>query len=115
MCYLGTSRNYSNGGGFSATNSNAGQFSAALSDDLHMAGEILPSAHMKIYSYSDLKSATRNFKPDMVLGVGGFGTVYKGWVDEKTLEPSKLGTGVIVAVKKLNSGSVQGFDEWQVI
>ncbi|KZV31033.1 serine/threonine-protein kinase cx32 [Dorcoceras hygrometricum] len=68
---------------------------------------------MKIYSYSDLKSATRNFKPDMVLGIGGFGTVYKGWVDEKTLEPSKHGTGVIVAVKKLNSGSVQGFDEWQ--
>ncbi|XP_073293621.1 probable serine/threonine-protein kinase PIX13 [Primulina huaijiensis] len=109
----GTSHNYSNGGGFFATSSNAGQFSDALSDDLHMAGEILPSAHMKIYSYSDLRSATRNFKPDMVLGVGGFGTVYKGWVDEKTLEPSKLGTGVIVAVKKLNAGSVQGFDEWQ--
>ncbi|XP_075486401.1 putative serine/threonine-protein kinase PIX13 [Primulina tabacum] len=109
----GTTRNYSNGGGFFATSSNAGQFSDALSDDLHMAGEILPAAHMKIYSYSDLRSATRNFKPDMVLGVGGFGTVYKGWVDEKTLEPSKLGTGVIVAVKKLNSASVQGFDEWQ--
>ncbi|XP_075514609.1 putative serine/threonine-protein kinase PIX13 [Primulina tabacum] len=109
----GTSRNYSNGGGFSATSSSPGQFSAALSDDLHMVGEILPTACMKIYSYSDLKSATRNFNRDMVLGAGGFGTVYKGWVDEKTLEPSKLGTGVLVAVKKLNSGSVQGFDEWQ--
>ncbi|XP_073018417.1 probable serine/threonine-protein kinase PIX13 [Primulina eburnea] len=109
----GTSRNYSNGGGFSATSSSPSQFSAPLSDDLHIVGEILPAACMKIYSYSDLKSATRNFNRDMVLGVGGFGTVYKGWVDEKTLEPSKLGTGVIVAVKKLNSESVQGFDEWQ--
>ncbi|XP_074326811.1 putative serine/threonine-protein kinase PIX13 isoform X2 [Apium graveolens] len=48
-----------------------------------------------------------------VLGVGGFGTVYKGWVDEKTLEPCKIGTGMVVAIKKLNHESVQGFQEWQ--
>ncbi|XP_071713761.1 probable serine/threonine-protein kinase PIX13 [Rutidosis leptorrhynchoides] len=49
----------------------------------------------------------------MVLGIGGFGTVYKGWVEEKTLSPSKNGTGAIVAIKKLNHESVQGFQEWQ--
>ncbi|KAI3500269.1 hypothetical protein L1887_36088 [Cichorium endivia] len=50
----------------------------------------------------------------MVLGVGGFGTVYKGWVEEKTMLPSKHGTGMMVAVKKLNHESVQGFQKWQL-
>lgn len=49
-----------------------------------------------------------------MLGVGGFGTVFKGWVDEKTLAPVRFGTGMIVAIKKLNHESVQGFQEWQV-
>ncbi|KAK4430363.1 putative serine/threonine-protein kinase PIX13 [Sesamum alatum] len=111
----GTSRDYSSGGGLSATSSSAGlsRFSAALSDDACLTGEILPTPNLKIYSFSDLKNATRNFKSDMVLGVGGFGTVYKGWVDEKTLMPSKIGTGMMVAIKKLNPESMQGFEEWQ--
>ncbi|KAG8373600.1 hypothetical protein BUALT_Bualt11G0041200 [Buddleja alternifolia] len=111
----GTSHTYSNGGGgLSITSSSAGQsqFSAALSDDTYVTGEILPTPNLKIYSFADLKNATRNFKSDMVLGVGGFGTVYRGWVDDKTLNPSKLGTGIMVAIKKLNSESTQGFDEW---
>lgn len=117
VCNLGTSRNYSNGGGLSVTSSSAGhsRFSAALSDDACVTGEILPAPNLKVYSYADLRSATKNFKADMVLGVGGFGTVYKGWVDEKTLAPSRFGTGMLVAIKKLNHESVQGFKEWQVI
>lgn len=75
----------------------------------------MPNPDIKEYNFGDLKNATRGFKGDMVLGVGGFGTVYKGWVDEKTLLPSKFGTGKMVAIKKLNSESTQGFDEWKVI
>lgn len=97
---------------FSATSSSGGKsgFSSVASED---TGEILTAASLKTYSFSDLKSATRNFKPETVLGVGGFGTVFKGWVDEKTLAPSRSGTGMIVAIKKLNHESVQGFREWQ--
>nr|GMC98998.1 probable serine/threonine-protein kinase Cx32, chloroplastic [Ipomoea batatas] len=76
-------------------------------------GEILASANLKIYSFVDLKSATRSFKPDSVLGTGGFGTVYKGWVDENTLAPSRNGVGITVAIKKMNPESTQGFEEWQ--
>uniref|UniRef100_A0A5B7A1Y6 non-specific serine/threonine protein kinase n=1 Tax=Davidia involucrata TaxID=16924 RepID=A0A5B7A1Y6_DAVIN len=112
----GTSNNYSNGVGFSATSSSAGgqsRFSVAASDETGLTGEILPMPNLKIYSFADLKSAARNFKSDTVLGVGGFGTVFKGWVDEKTLAPAKFGSGMVVAIKKLNPESMQGFDEWQ--
>ncbi|KAK9032999.1 hypothetical protein V6N11_018040 [Hibiscus sabdariffa] len=58
-------------------------------------------------------AATRNFKPATVLGEGGFGRVFKGWVDEQTFAPSKLGVGMAVAVKKSNPDSSQGLQEWQ--
>ncbi|KAH6755939.1 Protein kinase superfamily protein [Perilla frutescens var. hirtella] len=111
-----TSGKHSNGEATSVTNSSAGfsQSSTILSDDGCVNGERFPTdPYNKVYSFADLKAATRNFRGDMVLGVGGFGTVYKGWVDEKTLLPSRHGTGMLVAIKKLNQESTQGFDEWQ--
>lgn len=74
----------------------------------------MATPNLKIFTFAELRSATRNFKLDSVLGEGGFGKVYKGWVDEKTLAPAKVGAGMIVAIKKLNSESMQGFEEWQV-
>lgn len=115
---VGTSHTYSNGvGGLSASSSSAGQslFSAAISEEPPSPGQILSSPNLKVYSFSDLRSATKNFKSDSVLGVGGFGTVFKGWVDEKTLAPTRPGIGIVVAIKKLNSESMQGFEEWQVL
>ncbi|KAJ6802246.1 putative serine/threonine-protein kinase PIX13 [Iris pallida] len=76
-------------------------------------GQILESPNLRIFTFSELRSATRNFKPETVLGEGGFGKVFKGWVDEKTLNPAKSGLGMVVAVKKLNSESMQGLEEWQ--
>lgn len=109
-----TSKNYSSGVGFSTSSSTGhSRFSVATSEDSCLNGEILPSPNLKTYSFADLKAATRNFKSDTVLGVGGFGTVFKGWVDEKTLMPTKVGNGMVVAIKKLNSESMQGFEEWQ--
>eukprot|EP00252_Welwitschia_mirabilis_P002643 TRINITY_DN12592_c0_g1_i1.p1 TRINITY_DN12592_c0_g1~~TRINITY_DN12592_c0_g1_i1.p1 ORF type:complete len:370 (-),score=59.30 TRINITY_DN12592_c0_g1_i1:199-1308(-) len=74
--------------------------------------EILQSCNLKNYSYSELKTVTKNFRPDSVLGEGGFGCVFKGWIDEHTLAPAKPGMGIVVAVKKLNHGSFQGHREW---
>ncbi|KAF5797164.1 putative transferase, protein kinase RLK-Pelle-RLCK-VIIa-2 family [Helianthus annuus] len=75
-------------------------------------GEILQSCNLKSFNYSDLRMATRNFRPDSVLGEGGFGSVYKGWIDEQSFAASKPGSGVVVAVKRLNAESFQGHREW---
>ncbi|XP_061351427.1 probable serine/threonine-protein kinase PIX13 isoform X1 [Gastrolobium bilobum] len=76
-------------------------------------GQILERPNLKVFSFGDLKSATKSFKSDTLLGEGGFGKVYKGWLDEKTLTPARAGSGMVVAIKKLNPESTQGFQEWQ--
>ncbi|KAJ6768933.1 hypothetical protein OIU74_022575 [Salix koriyanagi] len=43
---------------------------------------------------------------------GGFGCVFKGWIDENTLAASKPGSGMVVAVKKLKPEGFQGHKEW---
>ncbi|RRT54932.1 hypothetical protein B296_00034665 [Ensete ventricosum] len=65
-------------------------------------GEILTSSNLKSFTFNELRTATRNFRPDSVLGEGGFGSVFKGWIDEHTLAATKPGTGMVIAVKKLN-------------
>ncbi|KAK4844560.1 hypothetical protein QYF36_021672 [Acer negundo] len=88
----GTSNYGSNNTGFSATSScNAGrsQFSQALSEavveEADPKGQILETPNLKVFTFAELKAATKNFKPDTLL----------------------------VAIKKLNSESMQGLEEWQ--
>lgn len=77
-------------------------------------GEILPSPSLKAFSFNDLKNATRNFRPDSLLGEGGFGYVFKGWIDEQTLAAVRPGSGMVIAVKKLKPEGFQGHKEWLV-
>ncbi|CAH2058707.1 unnamed protein product [Thlaspi arvense] len=71
-------------------------------------GEIIDSTTVKSFSFNELKLATRNFRPDSVIGEGGFGCVFKGWLDETNLTPTRPGTGLVIAVKKLNQEGFQG-------
>ncbi|KAK4406172.1 Receptor-like cytoplasmic kinase [Sesamum angolense] len=75
-------------------------------------GEILDSTNLKSFGFNDLRIATRNFRPDSVLGEGGFGCVFKGWIDEHTFKAAKPGTGMVIAVKRLNQEGFQGHKEW---
>ncbi|KAG0464356.1 hypothetical protein HPP92_020425 [Vanilla planifolia] len=75
-------------------------------------GEILRLANVKNFNFSELKTATRNFRPDCVLGEGGFGSVFKGWIDEQMFRAAKSGTEMVIAVKRLNQESFQGHREW---
>lgn len=75
-------------------------------------GEILSSPNLKAFSLGDLKTASKNFRSDSLIGEGGFGYVFKGWIDEQTLAPSKPGSGMVVAIKKLKPEGFQGHKEW---
>lgn len=81
---------------------------------MEISGKFLEMPNLKVFSYGDLKAATKSFKSDALLGEGGFGKVYKGWLNAVTLAPAKAGSGMIVAIKKLKRDSVQGLQEWQV-
>lgn len=88
--------------------------SASFSLTHRSEGEILQAANVKSFTFNELKCATRNFRPDSVLGEGGFGSVFKGWIDENSLAPAKAGTGMVIAVKRLNQEGFQGHREWLV-
>ncbi|VFR00313.1 unnamed protein product [Cuscuta campestris] len=51
----------------------------------------------------ELVHATRDFSPDLVIGDGGFGLVYK----------AELSSGLHVAVKRLSADAFQGFREFR--
>ncbi|XP_029126357.1 probable serine/threonine-protein kinase PIX13 isoform X2 [Cajanus cajan] len=57
--------------------------------------EVIEAIHekLKVFSFAELKSATRNFRLDTVVDEDGFGFVYKGQLDEKTLTPVRAGFG----------------------
>ncbi|KAK1266213.1 hypothetical protein QJS04_geneDACA000655 [Acorus gramineus] len=74
--------------------------------------EILSSSNLKAFTFGELRNATRNFRPDSLIGEGGFGYVFKGWIDEQTLAPAKPGSGIVVAVKRLKPEGFQGHKEW---
>ncbi|XP_039169201.1 L-type lectin-domain containing receptor kinase IX.1-like [Eucalyptus grandis] len=57
----------------------------------------------KKFSYEDLMIATDSFARNRILGEGGFGAVYKGYMG---------GARTVVAVKKIKFGSRQGVKEY---
>ncbi|XP_044482128.1 receptor-like protein kinase ANXUR1 [Mangifera indica] len=54
------------------------------------------------FSLPEIKHATKNFSESNVIGVGGFGKVYKGVIDDK----------MKVAIKRSNPSSEQGVNEF---
>ncbi|KAL6967414.1 putative serine/threonine-protein kinase pbl5, variant 2 [Sarracenia purpurea var. burkii] len=59
----------------------------------------------RTFSFDQLVAATENFKPDYLLGEGGFGKVYKGTLED---------TCQIVAIKQLDRNGLQGIREFVV-
>jgi len=57
----------------------------------------------RYFTFAELQEATNNFDESWILGVGGFGKVYKGEIDD----------GTKVAVKRGNPRSEQGLTEFQ--
>ncbi|KAK9067191.1 hypothetical protein SSX86_014516 [Deinandra increscens subsp. villosa] len=64
----------------------------------------LPSDRCRCFSLTEVKAATDEFNDNFVIGNGGFGKVYKGYIDNAK---------TVVAIKRLNSSSKQGFREFR--
>ncbi|XP_052305015.1 probable serine/threonine-protein kinase PBL17 isoform X3 [Populus trichocarpa] len=65
--------------------------------------------NVDIFTYEEMKLATKQFRPDYILGEGGFGVVYKGVIDESVRTLYKT---TYVAIKELNPDGLQGDREW---
>ncbi|KAI3474633.1 hypothetical protein Pfo_029815, partial [Paulownia fortunei] len=61
-----------------------------------------------IFTFSELKQATKNFSRTTKLGEGGFGCVFKGIIKSSDDPAKKIG----VAVKQLGRRGLQGHKEW---
>ncbi|OIW11295.1 hypothetical protein TanjilG_20444 [Lupinus angustifolius] len=65
-------------------------------------------SNLRVFTVSELKSATKNFSRSVMIGEGGFGCVYQALV--KSLEdPSQK---IEVAIKQLSKRGMQGHREW---
>lgn len=113
---VGSSTTTSHTGSTSSTSkfSSTSTSKLSISSTLRFSEELKVSSQLKKFSFDELKMATRNFRPDSILGEGGFGCVFKGWVEENGTSPVKPGTGLTVAVKTLNHDGHQGHKEWLV-
>lgn len=64
-----------------------------------------------MFSLAELKAITSNFSWSNLLGEGGFGPVYKGFIDKKLRSGLEAQP---VAVKLLDLDGLQGHKEWLV-
>ncbi|KAK9163143.1 hypothetical protein Syun_004045 [Stephania yunnanensis] len=71
----------------------------------------LLASQLRKFTFNELKAATRNFRPESILGEGGFGCVFKGWIEENGTAAVKPGTRLTVDVKTLNHDGLQGHKE----
>nr|GEV85113.1 probable serine/threonine-protein kinase PBL17 [Tanacetum cinerariifolium] len=58
-------------------------------------------SNLDSYTYKEMQIATKNFRPNQVLGEGGFGIVYRGLINNMQ-----------VAIKELDPEGIQGDREW---
>lgn len=68
-----------------------------------MEGVFRNGAGPKRFDYDVLAAATGNFSGDRKLGEGGFGSVYRGFIDKLNLD---------VAIKRVSRSSTQGWKEY---
>lgn len=87
--------------GGAAVNSTVGAKGSTGNQKLY--GTVTSTGAGKRFTLAEINAATNNFDDSLVIGVGGFGKVYKGEVDD----------GVPAAIKRANPQSEQGLAEFE--
>uniref|UniRef100_A0A3N7GBH9 non-specific serine/threonine protein kinase n=1 Tax=Populus trichocarpa TaxID=3694 RepID=A0A3N7GBH9_POPTR len=83
---------------------------APLSGENNVILGALDNSKLRDFTYEELRAATFNFSMNLLIGRGGFGNVYKGWLKEQM--PSKGARNRAIAVKRLSGRSRQGYLEF---
>ncbi|XVF26009.1 hypothetical protein REPUB_Repub13aG0263300 [Reevesia pubescens] len=81
--------------------SKTGSSKHKIAEEIQKIGKAKVSA--RIFTFRELIIATDNFNPDCLIGEGGFGRVYKGFIES---------IDQIVAVKQLDRNGMQGSREF---
>ena len=85
-----------------------GKIDGSIPSTPRLEDELKPTTNVQVFTYNELKIVTRNFRPDSALGEGGFGVVYKGWIDKIESTGVKVAFGITVAAKVLNQEGQEG-------
>lgn len=64
--------------------------------------------NLRVFEFNELRNATGDFSRMTMIGQGGFGSVYKGFINPA----DGKGDRIPVAVKKLNQKGLQGHKQW---
>ncbi|XP_065871080.1 serine/threonine-protein kinase PCRK1-like [Euphorbia lathyris] len=65
-------------------------------------------SNLRVFTFSELKTATKNFSRSLMIGEGGFGSVYRGVIRSAEHSRDKID----IAVKQLSRRGLQGHKEW---
>ncbi|KAF7129394.1 hypothetical protein RHSIM_Rhsim10G0052500 [Rhododendron simsii] len=79
--------------------------------DMSFLDERISTPNLRIFSFSELRNATKNFGVDALLGEGRFGAVYRGTLDKNVALNN--GSGLNIVVKKLDNKRIHIFEDWQ--
>ncbi|XP_047078841.1 putative disease resistance RPP13-like protein 1 [Lolium rigidum] len=93
---------------FSGSGSTASEDLSTISSDTFF----LDSPYITVFTFEELKIATRNFGPNSLLGEGGSGYIYKGQLRRK-MNPSSNSNSMVIAVKKFKPDSLCWPENWQ--
>ncbi|KAK2996050.1 hypothetical protein RJ640_029598 [Escallonia rubra] len=77
-----------------------------LAQELPSGGQT-PTPSFKQFTFTELKSITKNFSNERILSEGSHVVACEGWIDEKTYNPSEVGVGMAVVVKKFTPNEFQ--------
>ncbi|KAI9156498.1 hypothetical protein LWI28_007638 [Acer negundo] len=65
-------------------------------------------SNLRVFTFSELKTATKNFSRSLMIGEGGFGGVFRGVIRSTEDSHKKID----IAVKQLSRRGLQGHKEW---